>query len=216
LNWLRLSTVALLLPLAGAGIQAAHEAPTLRAFTYDLAGLPPGVLARAHEVADRVFHAAGLELRWCTYNRAGVLEDSPEPCRGPLAHSDLALRILPRRERELRFLASGATEHYEILGHAICVAGGEGKYVSIYWKSLLRMAGTSEARVALLLGYTIAHEIGHLLLGDHTTGIMASDWAGKDVIAAPEHEFLFSVSDSRRLVKRAWERLAADKAAAKR
>ena len=105
----------------------------------------------------------------------------------------------------------------EILGQALCVGDNEGNYINIYGKSVLRTAAGSEKRMALLLGYSIAHEIGHLLLGPkHTTSIMARDWAARNVLVAPPDQLLFSVSDRRKLVERAWIRLAADRQRAKR
>ncbi len=208
--WLYSSAVALVFAFAADVSQAADQRPTLRIFNHDLAGVPAGALARAKGEASRVLRAAGLEVRWYDCPQAGGSEGNPAECGEPRVSSDLVVRVLPQQRREYRESRSRIPALYEILGHALCVGDNRGTYINIYWKSLLETVLSSEKRASLLLGYAITHEVGHLLLGpDHTTGIMASDWIDKSVLARRPHELLFSVSDSSRLIQRARSRVAA-------
>ncbi len=199
----------LTIAVAAAAAQPGTDVPSLRVLIYDFAHMPKGPLAGAQQEAGRILRAAGVQLRWndCP---PGISGGDRPACNGLLAPSDLVVHILARRWLEFRVLRSGMGVPYEILGHALCVAENEGNYIKIYGKSALRMAAGSEKRLTLLLGYGIAHEIGHLLLGRHTTGIMAPEWAEKNVLAAPSDQFLFSLSDSSKLIERARKRVAAE------
>jgi hypothetical protein len=185
---------------------ATNDGPSLQVFTIDSAGLPQPILARAEQNAARILGAAGVKLRWYDCARPGAPGGVTAACREPIAPSDLWVRLLPQNRHEYR-VRSGIGVPYQILGHALCNANNTGTYINIYWKSLLMQARGDQERSVYLLGYALAHEIGHILLGPHTTGIMASDWAEKDVLAAGPDEFLFCTADSKRLVERVRERL---------
>jgi hypothetical protein len=99
----------------------------------------------------------------------------------------------------------------EMLGEAIYIAPTGGNEVTIYFKIVERRSQKSDARRARLLGCAIAHEIGHLLLGPHhSTGIMSTEWAEKDVLRQPAEKLSFSAADRGRLEAQVRARLLAD------
>ena len=60
-----------------------------------------------------------------------------------------------------------------------------------------RVAATSKSTV--LLGYTIAHEVGHILLGtdSHTpSGVMRAHWRGSDYSEMNAHLLTFAARDA--------------------
>jgi len=180
-------------------------------FLYGSTAVPAGALVEARQEAARILREAGVETRWfeCSPSAAGA---QPEPaCGGALLSSHLVVRIVPRLQREYYRKPSGAAVPMEMLGKALCVQGTGGNYISIYYNAVDRLARESDARRARLLGYAIAHEIGHLLLGpQHSTGIMAADWADKDVLRVPADKFFFSASHRQRLETQVRARLRAD------
>ncbi len=208
MEWVQSSAVVIALAAVGAQAQVAGDVPVLDVLVYNFAGVAKDVLAKAETEADRILGAAGVQVRWRDPSDAAAPDLSG--CREPIGGSPLIVRILQRRARAYFRLPSDSRAVAEILGHAFCVRRTHGNSVNIYEASISRMAGSSEARFILLLGYSLAHEIGHLLTGpEHRTGIMARDWAARDVLLAPPNRFLFSMSDARELVERARLRASA-------
>jgi hypothetical protein len=193
------------------GTAPSQALPLIPVLLYGSSVVPADAFIEAKREAARIFREAGIEMAWfdCSARLAG---GQPEPaCQGTLLPSHVLLTIVPRWKRQYQRVRSGSPVLMEMLGEAICSGPTGGNDVTIYFKIVERRAQKSDARRARLLGYVIAHEIGHLLLGpQHSTGIMATDWAEKDVLKVPADELLFSAADRGRLETKVRARLAAD------
>jgi hypothetical protein len=137
--------------VAAAPAASAEESPrsvVVRVFNY--AGVPPADLAGALSAAARVYAAIGVELAWTDRQPVGV------PGRVP----PLALVLLPRDMTEKKAAAEDIPAG--VLGRA---AAATGRAYAFYHRTI---DAAARARVddRLLLGKVIAHEVGHLLLGD--------------------------------------------------
>ncbi|HWR54452.1 MAG TPA: hypothetical protein VN428_25315 [Bryobacteraceae bacterium] len=183
---------------AKAEVQAWSDSPSLQIVIHDGAGVPAEVLLSAGQEAARILHHAGVESRWpdCSDDT----DERPSVCMQRLTPSRLILRIVARRARAFQRTSIGAGSSVELLGDAICVRGTGGSYGTIYYASLERMAGGSQLRMAKALGYVMAHEIGHLLLGPrHSAGIMAPDCRAAEMLKLPAEQSLFTGGDRKRL-----------------
>jgi hypothetical protein len=202
-----------ILTLLGLAMGAApsEALPPIPVFLHGSSVVPAGALVEARQEAARILLEAGVETRWfeCSPSAAGA---QPEPaCDGALRPSHVVVNIVARGKRQYQRVRSGSPVLMELLGEAICLEQTGGNHVTIYFKVVERRAQLSDARRARLLGYTIAHEIGHLLLGpQHSTGIMATDWLENDVLTVPADKLLFSASDRQRLETQVRARLRAD------
>jgi hypothetical protein len=130
--------------------------------TYDTTGVSSRVLDRARAGVDQMLNAVGIQPVWrsCAMDR----------CMDPLMTSELDVRIAnatPLSPRD----SLGSSE--------VDLSQRAGTLATIYQdrvRQLARAAGVDEGQ---LLGRTIAHEVGHLLLGSSTharTGLMRARW----------------------------------------
>ena len=95
-------------------------------------------------------------------------------CRTPMNRSHLAVRIVPWSSK------SGDA----VFGNAFLSSDGEGAYSDVFYDSVKQLHEEWDARIPILLGHVIAHEIGHLLLGTNAhswMGIMRATVAGRGV-----------------------------------
>lgn len=145
---------------------------TVRVFNY--AGIPPDAMARAEHEMIRIFSTTGIQAHWlnCTLSPATVLDTAI--CPGSWRWTDLLLRLIP--------LAT-ADRSNNSLGFSLPSSEG-GIMAVIFYDRIeeLRQAGVAGA--GEILGYAVAHEVGHLLLGSaihSSAGIMSSPWSREDV-----------------------------------
>ena len=153
----KLAKTAVLIYFSIAGSQA--HIITMQVF--DQVGASMKVLQRAEDEASLVLQRSGdLQIEWLNCNAA------LEACLGELRSNELVLL--------LRAEASGK---YAEGGQAIVDSAHTGKYASIYYNWVLREAQIGNFDPARLVGYVIAHEVGHLLGLPHSRGgVMAAQW----------------------------------------
>jgi len=146
----------------------AEDNPHLNVIVRFSAELPDGLVADAETSSARVFAKAGVAMQWrnCPARDGEFLDDA---CQGSTGGNDLVLQIVPRAER-----AQGA-----VFGVAF-VSGSGGAYADIFFDRIQRIHDENrKISIATLLGYVMAHEIGHLLLGEHShsqAGLMLGKW----------------------------------------
>ena len=146
---------------------------------HNYAQVKPGALSHAEDVAGQVFIAIGIELVWFDV---------------PLTHAELAnsaasllhprgavvdVSILPRSMSELAELPESK------LGSTSMVHERDRATVaSVYYDRIEPEARNTDASAAQILGCTVAHELGHMLLrtSHHSsTGIMIAKWGPADL-----------------------------------
>jgi hypothetical protein len=140
--------------------------------TYNYAALSAEELAAARSEVERIFNRAGISLAWIECRVPGAVEGAA--CTEPLlVGRDLMLRLVDR------IPASG--DRIVALGESMLdreQRGGVLMTVDLF--PVRAVAERALTSWSTLLGRTIAHEIGHLLLGSAhhpRLGLMRALWS---------------------------------------
>jgi len=159
---------------------------------YDTAVMSAADQTVALRAATGVLAAAGIDITWLPCGRAEA-STNPPACAAPMAHDELSVRLVrlagtPSARGELR------------LGYSLVdTRVAEGALATVYvdrveW--LVRQAGHDGATV---LGFAVAHEIGHLLLGTNhhgSAGLMRAVWSRSDLQRDDPADWLFTAGES--------------------
>jgi hypothetical protein len=186
---LRLVVAAAFLTLSGlcGGLAEAQLGPwpSIPVIAYNHASASADVFAAAKSLLERIFAAAGVDIRWV---------DPAAP--GPNTAS--ALRLLVRRSEEKSKTQMGKafTDHPE--------CGGGTAFV--FYAAVLHQAHREGQDPAGLLAYAMAHELGHLLLpapGHSATGVMRPLWDGDDLGHIRNRTLAFTAAQAAMIARRA-------------
>jgi hypothetical protein len=173
-------TTAWLLNVAAFVVLAPSPAPA-RVFEVtvnvaDGCAVPAGVTNLALKTATELFAASGVKLRVMTKKTLGADDDA------------IWLRLMNRAPREVG---------KRVLGAAIL--DRQPRAALVFCDRVMEFAETSESnRIGILLGYAIAHELGHLLRnepGHSVTGVMRGHWKQPDIILMLQGAIAFSSED---------------------
>jgi len=167
---------------------------TIRVHNY--AQVKRSVLLPATRAAADILQEAGVESVWVEC-MDGQTEWPDVSCTSPVTPLDLVLNLLPRSQAKKFHFRD------EIFGVAFQTMGEDfGVYASVFYDNVKACAAQRKLDLAPLLGYVIAHELAHLLLGpsSHSShGIMRDSWSGKELLAAEQRGLSFSTSEKKRL-----------------
>jgi hypothetical protein len=194
---LRIVLLATLLVSLLGTAAAAENDPHLNVIVRFSADLPPGLVTDAEKSATRVFDKASVTAQWLNCPaRGGEFVDAS--CDAPPAPTDLVLHIVPSSQR-----SSDA-----VFGVAF-VTGSAGAYADIFLDRVQRIHDQARnVSIAALLGSVFAHEIGHLLLGEHShsrDGLMVGQWHLDQLNKIGRGNLFFDSKDAHRLRARAAE-----------
>ena len=194
--WLAFSAACSL----GLGQTTSHQKDTtplqLTLNIYNHAGAPPRTLATANEEAARILRQAGIATEW-----AGCpIEPQQIPqfpnCRRA-GSASLVVRIIPRS------MARPKPSSPAAFGVALIPKDGSfGVFASVYIEAAAVIARDDEVFGARMLGHLIAHEIGHLLLGQQShsqKGIMLGNWLDRDLRKAAQGHLLFTERQAKKM-----------------
>lgn len=189
--------------------------PSVTVRVYDAALLDPRQRDAATATAADILSAAGVHSHWkdCTGDTA---TRRCHPARG--AH-DIILRIMPagaattdptRGTIETRLRGASG-----ILGFAILDPKTRtGALATIFLDPLLAVGERTRVPTETLLGRTIAHELGHLLLGStgHArTGLMRELWTDEEFVRNRPEDWHFALIERDVLRGRRHEAAAASR-----
>jgi hypothetical protein len=136
--------------------------PRLEVSVYNHAGVAASILAPAAELAISVFDRAGTTLVW---------SDCPGPaCPDSFGANSLAVKIIRRENRSGMNWPNGAC--------GVALASADSGFYAFVDYDCVAAWGTP-AETSSILGHAVAHEIGHLLLGDRShsaAGVMKKRW----------------------------------------
>jgi hypothetical protein len=144
--------------------------------------VPQWTLAHARELVAGVYERAGVEVVW------GGPTEAPPP--------DVQLTIILTRKLPVTSMENG-----DVLAVAIAPPGGRGRLAYVVWPRVEAFAHGKRVPVARVLGRVIAHELGHLLLGNNAhsdEGIMRAHWNRTD-FAGIDNQAVFSPEQSARI-----------------
>ena len=142
------------------------------------------ILREAEDRTRLIFHKAGVEVEWadCPLNNE---DPSLYPgCPEVSGATQLFLRILPKT-------ASKA----DTGGEAFVAA----RIANIFWTQVEEQAQRLNVSAPRFLAHTVAHELGHLLLGSNShsrVGIMTARWDAPTVTRICQEGLYFHVQQS--------------------
>lgn len=193
----KLGALLTICTLAGAGQTPPVE---IQIVTYDTAKIGPKMLAGAQNVAGKILSTAGLDAKW----RSGAATDlqhlgldftarTSAECSNTSIPSSLRIRILAHTPGGI--LAQS-------LGFSLPCAE-TGIQVTIFADHLAGVSQTTTATFSRVLGYAIAHELGHVLLHSalhENTGLMKGVWSKRDWQRATVAIIPFTAAQSRQMM----------------
>jgi hypothetical protein len=137
-------------------------------------------LEQAQRIATRIFSEAGVTIRWRTRpipENKNLVEDFSAPagrtCNTPLRSNSVQVQILPDAPR-------GFTP--QALAYSLPCAD-YGVQTTVYADRVEAVSNQTLAVFYRVLGYTLTHELGHLLLrslAHEHSGLMKAVWTPKD------------------------------------
>jgi len=152
--------------------------------------VPADVLTHAQRVAGGMFAHAGVRVTWVGC-RTGLPDN---PCAVPPAIGDLFLQILHLIPRKV---TADATGFAVLLPPDAGIAG----YAAVSYPRVVAVAGECDQDAPVVLGTSIAHEIGHLLLGpkSHSSGVMSPRLGCRELRQASRGELWFAPDTARKI-----------------
>ena len=144
----------------------------------DYAHVAPKILNEAQREATNILSETGIGVAWVECTGTGL--PSEPTCAQPFRATDLALRILPQSMAE-RLPLNG-----DAFGFAAVSTDDRPSFLaSVLYHRVEDLARTLGHSRAAMLGYVMAHEIGHLLLGTNShspLGIMRARLTREDLL----------------------------------
>lgn len=195
LTW---TTGGMLLLLATGGVRAegnenAEGQVILRVKT--LGNISPILLSPARLHVSDVLRTAGIHVRW----EAAGSHNRQETGSCPGAEVEVIdVVILDRAQKK---------DHPGALAYALPFARSGVRIVVFYD----RVVGMQRNQNPAILGYTIAHEVGHVLLGTDShakSGVMLAHWRQGDYSRMEMHTLTFTASDIDRMQRNVREQAA--------
>lgn len=162
----------------------------------DYADLSGQEIERMTEVAGRVLGHAGITVNWMHCRGAAAPADAEALCSTVLRPHDIVMRVQPREP--VRWDTGIHT-----LGDSIVMANG-GQYSTVFVPAVRAQAKSFGVAFDLLMGYALAHEVGHCLLGPgHSVdGLMKAQWNPKDAEGMTRFGLGLSKADAKRVIAR--------------
>ena len=144
----------------------------------------------ARRTASAILGRAGIHVEWFECALPGeVIADA---CNQPPQWNELLVRVV----------SAGAVHgprDVDTLGFAIVDPDlGVGSLATVYADRVAVLAQGAGVDAAELLGRTMAHEVGHLLLGTNrhaARGLMRASWSSADLRRNRETQWLFGVKE---------------------
>jgi len=174
-------------PAIAAEHAIAHSRLSVR--IYDTGMMPAADQTVALRAAAGVLAAAGIDATWLPCER----EAAPSICDRPLGPGELSDRFVK--------LPAAPSAHGQLqLGYSLVdTRVHEGSLATVFVDRVEWLAGQAGADSATLLGFAVAHEIGHLLLGTNahgTSGLMRALWSRAEIQRADVNDWLFSNAEA--------------------
>jgi hypothetical protein len=174
-----------------AGLWRTNAEPvTLPIVVFNRASVPPGILAQAQTYYSAVLESAGIDIEWA---HAAV-----ENREVRVNASALLIYLLSGQEaKRIQNRTNGC------LGLALVgSAAGQPVYSAlISYDQIKQTAEGRPSRLPLILGHVMAHETGHLLLGNAhaVSGIMKPSWTAGELLEINQGRAAFTRGESGRM-----------------
>ena len=157
------------------------------------ASAPPETLAQGEIRATHILSQAGIQVEWlnCASGSSHVPDqfELPSPCSRIVYPSHLSVRIV----------LDVPSVREDVFGEAFTDSEGKGSYIKLFYAHLTDPNAHLPLGDGELLGYVIAHEVGHLLLGTDShshDGIMQGRWEDAQLREAGKGNLQFTSSQA--------------------
>lgn len=188
-----------MVPVAPHSIEAADPVPKFTVIVFNYAEAPADVLAEAQGFAQKVFQHAGVGIEWIEPSSVATQRESDTSRNG----LRLVMRIVPNS-----MIVPGANQN-DLLGFSlVSTDGGVGFTAGAYYERVQQFSVQLGGDTALVLGYVIAHELGHLLLGANShlrSGIMSYPFEHRELLLAAQNRLHFTPPQAKRIRERLQE-----------
>jgi hypothetical protein len=168
--------------------------PTLTLRVYNYAHLDPGLLTSAEEVATSILKNAGAVTVWVECPLSSADFERYPGCQQGMQTTDFVIRLLPAS------MASKVPVSNEPLGFAQhCPDSERACVANIFYAKVDELALLEGRGSARILGHAMAHELGHLLLGENAhsrSGVMRGVWCREDLRFMSWSELNFTLRQS--------------------
>jgi hypothetical protein len=165
-------------------------------------------LLEADTTAKKILQDAGADLVWVgcfdggSWSTALACASRPSPM-------ELTVNLLPFSSSQ------GIRQKENVFGYA--TEDGEYGFAAdawIFYDPIKKFAAEREVSPAQLLGHVLAHEMGHILLGEKShsgMGLMRAQWSSRELLAVEHGTLYFSAYESKQIRKSVlarWQTLA--------
>jgi hypothetical protein len=175
---------------------ASCSAQTLVIGLYDYSDLSAKETVRLTETAGLALAHSGIDVVW-RHCRGVLAVTAGTTCEQKMQDNEIVMRIEPGGPR------SSDDDRTLHLGHATVTAEG-GSYASVFVPAVRAQAAEFGVTFDLLMGYAVAHEASHCLLGPgHShAGLMRAAWNRKDSAAMLQGGLHLTKPEARKAVAR--------------
>jgi hypothetical protein len=146
------------------------ERAVLMVLLHNYAHLPKQILTETEDRAGLIFRKAGVQVRWA---------DCPLKDEDPTLYPECPV-VFDGAGLFLRIFPTTAT-NVDHGGESLVAA----RIVNIFWDRVEKQSRRLNIDAPRILAHTVAHELGHLLLGSHShspTGIMTARWDAQRLV----------------------------------
>jgi hypothetical protein len=140
---------------------------------YNEASIGHEALRDAILVASGTLRKAGLGMKWVDCHRAEASACAADPLR-------VSFDIRIERRGKIAETASG---RHMSMGRSLVIPGTVSSNAKIFFERVRQFAEAVDVPATAVLGFAIAHEIGHLVQGSSThshAGVMKAEWDHAD------------------------------------
>ena len=176
--------------------QAAAESPaTLTVRVYNTSGLPTSELLAARHAAELILRDTGVEVVFRHCGSPVLPNAAIDKCEESLQPSEVVVRVIDAP-------AFNPTLHPEAYGVTYIIRDIDRGWLATVFSDRINEAATrAGVEPGTLLGRVMAHEVGHLLLGNGyhgVSGLMRADWTDW-MLGRKDDEWRFSLIEAARL-----------------
>jgi hypothetical protein len=154
--------------------------PEITVYVSETCSMAPVVEQTARRTAASLFDSIGVRLRFTT-----VRPERPDP-------GMITLHIRNQAPKNVALLTVGAANIDP--GHADAFVFCD--RIAVFYRTI------HDKELGTLMGYAIAHELGHVLLaapGHSPDGVMKACWTRNDIVPMLQHAIGFSTADAERI-----------------
>ena len=173
---------------------------------YDAADMSATSHIETLRAATEILTAAGIDIQWLVCTR-GDAPANPPDCGSPLTRDELVVRLV-------RVPGTPSARGSLSLGYALIdTPSASGTVATVYVDRVEWLVsgqqGHDDATVrwcdgATVLGFAVAHEVGHLLMGTTAhgqTGLMRAVWSRTDLLRGDPEDWRFTAADGRAMTR---------------